>query len=35
MHSMGNSVNPKTHDDIHHTPDRVTSKLPALLLYQH
>jgi mono/diheme cytochrome c family protein len=34
MHGSGTFVSPKTHDDIHHTPDRVTSTLPALLLYQ-
>ena len=34
MHGQGSFVDPRTHDDIHHTPDLVTSKLPALLLYQ-
>jgi mono/diheme cytochrome c family protein/cytochrome c5 len=34
MHGQGTFVAPKIHDDIHHTPDLVTSKLPALLLYQ-
>jgi mono/diheme cytochrome c family protein len=34
MHGQGTFVAPKTRDDIHHTPDLVTSKLPALLLYQ-
>lgn len=27
-------VDPKTRDPIRHTPDLLTSKLPALLLYQ-
>jgi mono/diheme cytochrome c family protein/cytochrome c5 len=34
MHGLGTFVAPKIRDDIHHTPDLVTSKLPALLLYQ-
>ncbi len=34
MHGQGTFVAPKIRDDIHHTPDLVTSKLPALLLYQ-
>ncbi len=34
MHGQGTFVAPKIHDDIHRTPDLVTSKLPALLLYQ-
>jgi len=34
MHGQGTFVDPKLRDDIHHTPDLVTSKLPALLLYQ-
>lgn len=34
MHGQGTFVDPRTHDDIHHSPDLVTSKLPALLLYQ-
>jgi mono/diheme cytochrome c family protein len=34
MHGQGTFVNPKTRDDIRRTPDLVTSKLPALLLYQ-
>ena len=34
MHGRGTFVDPKIRDDIHQTPDLVTSKLPALLLYQ-
>jgi cytochrome c553 len=34
MHGQGTFVAPKVHDDIHATPDLVTPKLPALLLYQ-
>jgi hypothetical protein len=34
MHGQGTFVSPKTRDDIHPAADRVTSKLPALLLYQ-
>lgn len=34
MHGQGTFVAPKTHDNIHLTPDLVTPKLPALLLYQ-
>jgi len=34
MHGRGTFVAPKIGDDIRHTPDLVTSKLPALLLYQ-
>ena len=34
MHGRGTFVDPKTRDNIHQTPDLVTSKLPALLLYQ-
>jgi mono/diheme cytochrome c family protein len=34
MHGQGTFVDPKIHDTIHRTPDLVTSKLPALLLYQ-
>jgi cytochrome c553 len=34
MHGQGTFVDPRVHDDIHRTPDLVTSKLPALLLYQ-
>jgi len=34
MHGQGTFVAPKVHDNIHAAPDLVTSKLPALLLYQ-
>jgi mono/diheme cytochrome c family protein len=34
MHGQGTFVDPKTRDNIRQTPDLVTSKLPALLLYQ-
>lgn len=34
MHGRGTFVAPRIRDDIRHTPDLVTSKLPALLLYQ-
>jgi mono/diheme cytochrome c family protein/cytochrome c5 len=34
MHGQGTFVNPKTRDNLRRTPDLVTSKLPALLLYQ-
>lgn len=34
MHGQGTFVDPKTRDSIRNTPDLVTSKLPALLLYQ-
>jgi len=34
MHGRGTFVAPKIGDAIHQTPDLVTSKLPALLLYQ-
>jgi mono/diheme cytochrome c family protein len=34
MHGQGTFVAPKIRDNIHRTPDLVTSKLPALLLYQ-
>jgi cytochrome c5 len=34
MHGRGTFVSPKIRDDIHQTPDLVSSKLPALLLYQ-
>ncbi len=34
MHGQGTFVDARIHDDIHHTPDLVTDKLPALLLYQ-
>jgi len=34
MHGRGTFVAPKIGDNIRQTPDLVTSKLPALLLYQ-
>ena len=34
MHGQGNFVDARVRDDIRRSPDLVTSKLPALLLYQ-